>query len=240
MKKLLLVMLVPLIVLGIIACSNTNVTGTDVDAFAQGAWVIQATWFEGEAVTIPTPLYYGLAASVPLGGFELAISGGQMTVRNGYTGVTYPFRVEYDYTVTTDSAGRFVAYADATADAGDATPNASTVLNGLGWPSKAGTISGDDAKTDMTASEPGLLIDIGTPTNILVGTITMYAYADDVEIALLYIIASQTAYGERQLTIVDVELTVEDEDYWKYDPHSIPLPGIYRNNYTATPFVEEE
>jgi hypothetical protein len=40
MKKLLLVMLVPLVVLGIIACGGGSVTGNDVDAWVQGKWLI--------------------------------------------------------------------------------------------------------------------------------------------------------------------------------------------------------
>jgi hypothetical protein len=234
MKKLLLVMLVPLIVLGIIACSNTNVTGTDVDAFVQGAWVLQPTWFFVEGtpdgrIAIPTPMYPGLSASAPVGGYELAISGGQMTVRSGYTNVTYPFRVEFDYLFNTDG-DRFIAFEDI-----NSTPAAADFLSAIGW---NGTMAQAQAWLDTLAATPvGIFLPTakGDPKNIIAGQITMYAYADDVEIAELTLLASQTVYGERQLVIGGVNLLVDEEDYWYYDPHSIPLPGVYKNYYTATP-----
>ncbi|MCL2271990.1 MAG: hypothetical protein FWC19_04180, partial [Treponema sp.] len=85
MKKLLLVMLVPVLVLGIIGCAQ-GVTETEVDAYIQGAWGSKQT------AIAPMP-----AIGANDDDITLYVSANQMTVKN-IVGVSNPFRIEYTYT----------------------------------------------------------------------------------------------------------------------------------------------
>jgi len=80
MKKLLLVMLVPVLVLGVIGCGDTWVDDTETDAFVQGNWA----GVDNDDVGILNPLNY-----------EIAISAGQLTIM--YADLVIPVRTEFAY-----------------------------------------------------------------------------------------------------------------------------------------------
>jgi len=87
MKKLLLVMLVPVLVLGIIGCAP-GVTETEVDAYIQGAW---ASIFTSPVANLP-------AVGAAEEDITLYVSANQITVKNKVGGgLSNPFRVEFAY-----------------------------------------------------------------------------------------------------------------------------------------------
>ena len=82
MKKLLFVLLVPVLVLGVMGCGKNYVNDTETDAWMQGSWT-------GNEAAVG-----GLPAATSA--MSLAISAGQLTVKYGDFYVM-PYRTEFNY-----------------------------------------------------------------------------------------------------------------------------------------------
>jgi len=136
MKKLLLVMLVPVLVLGIIGCAQ-GVTETEVDAYIQGMW---------GSLSTPAPVAEFPAIGGAADAMTLYVSANQVTVKNA-VGVSNPFRVEFAYQGVGDHKNRVDVAALATGGsvwvAADATTAGNTLVDLLGAINFGNIVSGD-------------------------------------------------------------------------------------------------
>jgi len=231
MKKLLLVMLVPVLVLGVMSCVE-GVTDTEVDAYIQNAWASAAS---------PTNLpLIGLND----GDVKLIISANQMTVKTS-TFTSKPFRITFDY-FNADSKTRWVSNkADiedvlvqvkelsGLLDADGAFVDDQTAkpiivkffdesvlkANGLDTLSAAGS-------TDTYSTALTTLIQEVFPTVAergIVGKLTAFGWEDGAEIATLTVwYAETTTAGVEYLSVLNVDPATEA--WYKYD---LPPIGFY-------------
>jgi len=251
MKKLLLVMLVPVLVLGVMSCVE-GVTDTEVDAYIQNAWSSSAT-----PAVLP-------AIGTADGDIKLIISANQMTVKTG-TYTSKPFRIQFAY-LNTDSKARWVSSAGASAAEWAMTddPSADTIaallsqvkgLNeltasasaykseayvksalekffdesvlaaaSLTW-SAAGTAAFDDDTVDGVAALFDDIFSGENSTRGLVGELTAFGWEDGVEIAKLTVWYAETGTaGEETLSILNIVPTTPA--WYKYDLPPVGKFGI--------------
>ena len=254
MKKLLLIMLVPVLVLGVMACSKDYTTDTEVDAYIQGAW---DSLPGGGATWLPS---IGTATA----DVELFFTANEVTIRYESAGEVFskPYHVEldhfgavglkpyYTFPSTYDTAvwdpinppatGGQMAFDDVNSIMGffGIVADDTKVFKTRGFDRVTAATLGDDYTSNNWYSllgeafvATGGIINprTGLTDQQIVGKLTIFNYEDRVEIATVGLIYSGDWENPRngakqQLSVINIQFA-EDVPWYMLD---IPLRvGIY-------------
>jgi len=209
MKKLLLVMLVPLLVLGVMGCGGDFVAGNETDAYLQGNWA----GVENVAGSTGALVFFVNS----LEDYGLAISAGQLTVI--YQDLVFPFRTEFTY-----FDGNRALDLEEVIGTSDSAEEILGILGDDFFDAILVAAAGDDFEDDF--SDDWQLLTNSGQNRVMAGTLRLFRYEDNLELVDINVILAFNSMNLSNRTLIITDI-IEIEEAWYIKSLPIPPVGAY-------------
>jgi hypothetical protein len=228
MKKLLIVMLVPFLVLGVMGCNNDPTTGSEADFQLQGEWKYDHTdALPTAAGSLFPAAKTPLLASVGSGDFvKLVITANEVTLQ--FQGLSFPYRAEFAYTYGSYASadGRYF-------NVGGTNVTTANIFDAFGY--SASTPFSNFKTTAATfVADKGTIanyldtLGAANPLNrVILNRVSLFDYDTNDAVATIDVIAVlQGIAAANAIVVFDVQLS-GDAQAWYLNRKVLPFVGQY-------------